>query len=102
MAPTASWCHEACGHPSSSQPQPISLCSSPGPLLSPGCSKGQRLPSCTHTSLGSTGSRQLRPRSSLQELLGTPWGCSPAFCSKKPVLEPAAAAPVTPPPPVES
>lgn len=30
MTPTESRCHEACGHPSSSQPLPISLCSPPG------------------------------------------------------------------------
>lgn len=71
-------------------------------LLQASSSKGQRLPSCTHTSLGSTGSRQLRPRSSLQELLGTPWGCSPAFCSKKACAGASSGCSCHPPPPVES
>lgn len=71
-------------------------------LLQASSSKGQRLPSCTHTSLGSTGSRQLWPCFSLQELLGTPWGCSPAFCSKKACAGASSGCSCHPPPPVES
>lgn len=94
--------------PAPAHPLLISLCSSPGRLT--GHSQPwpqQRRATCPllqrahqpqeHGEPGAAGCGHAPACRSRLALVG----CSPAFCSKKPVLEPAVAAPVTPPP-VES